>query len=110
MGNKIRLTESELIKLIKKVISEQEAGPDEDILMSLEDMGFGKSNCPKYDKSAEMLGWEYCHNQKPFIMVSYPKPYDSIEIMNLKDQKIIDTIDNPTAEELESVIKSIFPY
>jgi hypothetical protein len=56
------------------------------------------------------LGWEYCHGKKPNILISYPKPYDAIEILDLKNQKIIDVIENPSAMDLESAVKMIFPY
>lgn len=110
MGKKIRLTESELISLIKKVISEQDGGPDTEILMSLEDMGFDKKNCKNYIPKSEKLSWEYCHNQKPYIVVSYPSPYNVIEILDTKNMKRVETIENPNVVDLEATIKSYFGY
>lgn len=108
MGKKIRLTESELINLIKKVISEQDGGPDSEILMALEDMGFAKKNCRNYETKSDKLAWEYCHNQRPYIIVSYPSPYDAIEIMDTKALKKIVTIQDPTAEDLEGAMRGYF--
>ena len=49
MGKKVRLTESELIKLIKRVVSEQLDQPDTEILSALEDMGFAKKYCKNFN-------------------------------------------------------------
>lgn len=108
MARKVRITESELIKLIQKVISEQSAGPDAEILAALEDMGFAKNNCRNYENKSEKLAWEYCHSQRPYVIVSYPSPYDALEILDTKNLKKIATIENPTAEDLEGAMKGYF--
>ena len=36
------------------------------------------------------LSYEYCNKARPQILVSYPKPYDSAEVVDLINQKIIE--------------------
>jgi hypothetical protein len=40
--------------------------------------------------------------------VSYPKPYDSAEVVDLINQKIIEVIDGVTPEKLETVMRGYF--
>ena len=85
----IKLTEKDLNRIIKKVISEQSSGPDAEILDALKDMGFAKNNCRNYENKSEELAFEYCHSQRPYVIVSYPSPYDALEILDTKNLKKI---------------------
>jgi|LakMenE01Jun11ns_1017448.scaffolds.fasta_scaffold9816937_3 hypothetical protein len=123
----IRLTETDIKNIVRRVISEQNApvknavkgyddlksavgGPDPEIVETLKDMGFEKQFCKnaKVNPMGIELSYEYCNKARPQILVSYPKPYDSAEVVDLINQKIIEIIDNVSPEKLESAMKGYF--
>ena len=88
MTKVIRLTESQLIKLIKNVISEQaRGGTDPEVLQAIADMNFTKDACRKEKISAPELVHEYCNTTYPNIMISYT--LDGLELLDRKNMKII---------------------
>lgn len=88
MKKVVRLTESQLIKLIKNVISEQaRGGTDPEVLQAIADMNFTKDACRKEKISAPELVHEYCNTTYPNIMISYT--LDGLELLDRKNMKII---------------------
>lgn len=88
MKKVVRLTESQLIKLIKNVISEQaRGGTDPEVLQAIADMNFTKDACRKEKISAPELVYEYCNTTYPNIMISYT--LDGLELLDRKNMKII---------------------
>ena len=90
MTKVIRLTESQLIKLIKNVISEQaRGGTDPEVLQAIADMNFTKDACRKEKISAPELVHEYCNTTYPNIIISYT--LDGLELLDRKNMKIINS-------------------
>lgn len=88
MKKVVRLTESQLIKLIKNVISEQaRGGTDTKVLQAIANMKFTKDACRKEKISAPELVHEYCNTTYPNIMISYT--LDGLELLDRKNMKII---------------------
>lgn len=134
MSKIVRISEEKLINIINKAISEQKkrqeyerdmiefdniiesflneqenGGPDPEILSSLEDMGFAKKYCKNYTVNSEKLSYEYCHKTNPHLIISYPNPYNVLEILDTKALKIVDKFVNPNAVDIEYTIKSYLP-
>lgn len=106
MKKVVRLNESELVQLIKKVISEQNDNPE--ILKSILDMGFGKKYCPNYKPESESLAFEYCHKNNPSLVISYRD--GGLEIVDLKKKKIHNSWEVFNTEDLldlEGTVKSL---
>jgi hypothetical protein len=87
--------------------------PDSEIISVLKELGFEKKFCNKSsrgDHGNVEQGWEYCNREQPDvdILISYPKPYDSIMIVDMKNLKK-EKIDNATPYEVESTLKRMFP-
>jgi hypothetical protein len=98
-----------------KVISEQSMTPEpnDEMISILKELGFEKKFCNKSsrgDHGDVEQGWEYCNREQPDvdILISYPKPYDSIMIVDMKNLKK-EKIDNATPYELETTLKRMFP-
>lgn len=106
MKKVIHLNESELVQLIKKVISEQTDNPE--ILKSILDMGFDKKYCPNYKPESESLAFEYCHKNIPSLVISYRD--GGLEIVDLKKKKIINSWEVFKTEDLldlEGTVRSL---
>lgn len=109
---RIRITESELIDLIKKSLEEQVSPVDEEILSSFADMGFEKKNCSNYKPESEALQFEFCHKSKPNLVILFND--GGLELLNIggnKERKIIRTWDKFNSDDLidlEQTIKPIF--
>ena len=87
--------------------------PNSEIISTLKELGFEKKFCNKSsrgDHGDVEQGWEYCNRERPDvdILISYPKPYDSIMIVDMKNLKK-EKIDNATPYELETTLKRMFP-
>lgn len=109
MNNRLIISEEERSSIRRMQLLEQ-VGPNPEIIETLKDMGFEKQFC-KNAKANPMgieLSHEYCNKSRPQILVSYPKPYDSLEIVDLINQKIIEIIDMVTPEKLESAMRGYF--
>jgi hypothetical protein len=106
MKKVIHLNESELVQLIKKVISEQTDNPE--ILKSILDMGFDKKYCPNYKPESESLAFEYCQKNIPSLVISYRD--GGLEIVDLKKKKIINSWEVFKTEDLldlEGTVRSL---
>jgi len=109
MSKRLLISEDERNNIRRMQLLEQ-VGPDPEIVETLRDMGFEKQFC-KNAKANPMgieLSHEYCNKARPQILVSYPKPYDSAEVVDLINQKIIEVIDGVTPEKLETVMRGYF--
>lgn len=108
MKKVIKLTESDLYRIVKKVIAEQSsAGKDPVVLQTIADMNFTKQACKKEQISSFDLSYEYCNKTYPNIMISYTN--DGLELLDTKNQKIIKVWEGFTEEnlpELEEYVKS----
>jgi hypothetical protein len=87
--------------------------PDSEIISLLSELGFEKQNCKKSSRGNHgdvEKGWEYCNREQPDvdIVISYPKPYNSIMIVDMKNLKK-EEIDNVTPNEVEETLKRMFP-
>lgn len=109
MDRRLLITEEERNSIRRMQLLEQ-VSPDPEVIETLKDMGFEKQFCKgaKSNPSGIELSHEYCNKAKPQVLVSYPKPYNSIEVLDLINQKIIEIIDSPTPEKLENVMKGYF--
>ena len=109
MNRKLIISEHERDSIRKMQLLEQ-VSPDPEIIETLRDMGFEKQFCKnaKVNPMGIELSYEYCNKARPQILVSYPKPYDSAEVVDLINQKIIEIIDNVSPEKLESAMKGYF--
>ena len=109
MHRRLLITEEEKNSIRKMQLLEQ-VSPDPEIVETLKDMGFEKQFCKgaKANPSGIELSHEYCSKAKPQVLVSYPKPYTSIEVLDLINQKIIEIIESPTPDKLENVMKGYF--
>jgi hypothetical protein len=107
MTKVIRLTESQLRKIVEKVIAEQSStGTDPVILKAIADMSFTKEACGKEKISALDLVHEFCNTTYPNIVISYTT--DGLELLDLKNQKIIkvwEGFDKNNIPELEKYVK-----
>jgi hypothetical protein len=106
MTKVIRLTESQLIKLIKNVISEQaRGGTDPEVLQAIADMNFTKDACRKEKISAPELVHEYCNITYPNIMISYT--LDGLELLDRKNMKIIKVWEGFTEKDIPELEKYV---
>lgn len=106
MKKVVRLTESQLIKLIKNVISEQaRGGTDPEVLQAIADMKFTKDACRKEKISAPELVHEYCNTTYPNIMISYTS--DGLELLDTKNMKIIKVWEGFTEQDIPELEKYV---
>lgn len=73
----VRLTESQLYNIVKKVISEQNKNND-NIISAIESLGFTKKACGKTSD----IGFEWCNVKKPHVIIQYRDGY--LQLLNLK--------------------------
>ena len=108
MKKVIKLTESDLYRIVKKVIAEQSsAGKDPVVLEAIANMNFTKQACKKEPISSFDLTYEYCNTTYPNIMISYTN--DGLELLDTKNQKIIkvwEGFNKTNLPELEEYVKS----
>lgn len=109
MDKRLLITEEERNSIRRMQLLEQ-VSPDPEIIETLKDMGFEKQFCKnaKANPSSVELSHEYCNKARPQVLVSYPKPYDAIEVLDLVNQKIIEIINSPTPDKLENTMKGYF--
>jgi hypothetical protein len=109
MNRKLIISEHERDSIRKMQLLEQ-VSPDPEIVETLRDMGFEKQFCKssKSNPSGIELSHEYCNKSRPQVLISYPKPYTAIEVLDLINQKIIEIIESPTPDKLENVMKGYF--
>lgn len=106
MKKVVRLTESQLIKLIKNVISEQaRGGTNPEVLQAIADMKFTKDACRKEKISAPELVHEYCNTTYPNIMISYTS--DGLELLDTKNMKIIKVWEGFTEQDIPELEKYV---
>lgn len=74
----VRLTESQLYNIVKKVISEQNKNDDK-IISAFEGLGFTKAAC---GNDAAEIGFEWCNVNKPHVIIQYRDGY--LQLLNLK--------------------------
>ena len=98
-----------------KPLTEQSMAPqpDSEIISTLKELGFEKRFCNKPSRGNHgdvESGFEYCNEEQPDvdILISYPKPYNSIMIVDMKNFNK-ENIDNVTPSEVESTLKRMFP-
>jgi len=87
--------------------------PSGEIISILKELGFEKKFCNKPSRGDHgdiEKGWEYCNQENPDadILISYPKPYDSIMIVDMKNLNK-EKIENITPYEVEATLKRMFP-
>jgi len=109
MKKVIKLTESDLRRIVEKVISEQSrSGNNPKVLEAISDMNFKKEACPNKGTSSTFdISHEFCNTTYPNIVISYTS--DGLELLDLKNQKIIKTWEGFTEQdipELEEYVKS----
>ena len=99
----------------KPLVNEQviETQPNSEIISTLKELGFEKKFCNKPSRGDHgdiEKGWEYCNQENPDadILISYPKPYDSIMIVDMKNLNK-EKIENITPYEVEATLKRMFP-
>lgn len=92
MKKTVKLTESDLLRIIKRLVRENE-GPqfNSEVLEALTDYGFSKKNCKNYDERAESLSTQFCHRQNPSLIVLYDGV--GLELVNTDTEEIIKTWD-----------------
>lgn len=92
MKKTVKLTESDLLRIIKRLVRENE-GPqfNTEVLEALTDYGFAKKNCRNYDERAESLSTQFCHKQNPYLIVLYDGV--GLELVNISNEEIIKTWD-----------------
>lgn len=92
MKKTVKLTESDLLRIIKRLVRENE-GPqfNTEVLEALTDYGFAKKNCRNYDAKAESLSTQFCHKQNPYLIVLYDGV--GLELVNISNEEIIKTWD-----------------
>ncbi len=106
MKKVVRLTESQLRKIIERVINEQpQGGNDPVILQAISNMNFTKQACKKEPISAPDLMHEYCNITYPNIMISYTN--DGLELLDLKNQKIIKVWEGFTEQDIPELEKYV---
>lgn len=88
MKKTVKLTESDLLRIIKRLVRENE-GPqfNTEVLEALTDYGFAKKNCRNYDAKAESLSTQFCHRQNPYLIVLYDGV--GLELVNISNKEII---------------------
>lgn len=93
MKKTVKLTESDLLRIIKRLVRENE-GPqfNDEVLEALTDYGFSKKNCKNYDAKAESLSHQWCHKQNPSLIVLYDGV--GLELINTGTEEIIKTWDS----------------
>ena len=106
MKKVIKLTESQLIKIVQKVISEQSrSGTNPVILQAIADMNFTKQACRKEPISAPDLMHEFCNTTYPNIMISYLT--DGLELLDRKNMKIIKVWEGFTEQDIPELEKYV---
>lgn len=109
MKKVIKLTESDLRRIVRRVIAEQKrAGTDPVILEAIDNMNFKKEYCVNKGNEDVELSFEYCNKDYPHIMISYPS--EGLELLDIKNQKIIKIWEGFTRDdipELEGQVKNL---
>ena len=106
MKKVIKLTESQLRKIVQRVIKEQsQAGKDPAVLEAIANMKFTKQACRKEPISAPDLMHEYCNTTYPNIVISYTN--DGLELLDLKNQKIIKVWEGFTEQDIPELEKYV---
>jgi aspartyl/asparaginyl-tRNA synthetase len=101
----VKLTESDLRKIVKKVLKEQSNNLE--IVDAIETLGFQKKSC--LNKKTD-FGFEWCHNKKPHIVIQYKDGY--LQLLNLKTyekwpDKVFEVFTLDDLPDLEQSIKSM---
>ena len=109
MKKVIKLTESDLRRIVRRVIAEQKrAGTDPVILEAIDNMNFKKEYCVNKGNEDVELSFEYCNKDYPHIMISYPS--EGLELLDIKTPKIIKTWEFFSEEDipdLEQTVKNV---
>ena len=108
MKKVIKLTESDLRRIVKKVISEQSRrGTNPAVLQAISNMNFTPEACPNKEKNSPLdLTHEFCNTTYPNILISYVA--DGLELLDLKTMKIIkkwEGFNENNVPELENYVK-----
>lgn len=101
----VKLTESDLRKIVKKVLKEQSNNLE--IVDAIETLGFHKKSCP--DKTSD-IGFEWCHDKKPHVIIQYKDGY--LQLLNLKTlekwpDEVFEVFTLEDLPDLEQSIKSM---
>lgn len=101
----VKLTESDLRKIVKKVLKEQSNNLE--IVDAIETLGFHKNSCS--DKTSN-IGFEWCHHNKPHVIIQYKNGY--LQLLNLKTlekwpDKVFEIFTLEDLPDLEQSIKSM---
>lgn len=112
MKKVIKLTESDLRRIVRRVIAEQKrAGTNTEVLSSISSMNFAKENCKDVYKRGDIeLSFDYCNKTYPNIVISYPQEGLEVLDINPANPKIIKTWEFFSEEDipdLELTVKNI---
>jgi len=110
MRKVIKLTESDLRRIVRRVIAEQgRSGTNPEVLDAIKSMNFAKEYCVRAsDKGDIELSYDYCNKTYPHIMISYPT--EGLELLDIKTPKIIKTWEFFSEEDipdLEQTVKNV---
>ena len=107
MKKVIKLTESDLRRIIEKVISEQSRrGTNPQVLQAIADMNFKIEACKKEENESAELSHEFCNTTYPNIMISYvDNGLELLDLKNFKKIKVWEVFNEKDIPEWENDVK-----
>ena len=107
MKKVIKLTESDLRRIIEKVISEQSRrGTNPQVLQAIANMNFKIEACKKEENENSELSHEFCNTTYPNIMISYvDNGLELLDLKNFKKIKVWEVFNEKDIPELENYVK-----
>lgn len=101
MKKTIKLTESDLKRIIQRVIRENQSSPgnNPEILAAIKDYGFEKKNCENYQENTDKLSHQFCHSMNPKLIILYDSQ-GGLELLDTASEEILGSWDNFMVEDL----------